>query len=259
MLDMFSLNHLFYTGLVPLVIVGLYYAFKNKSNRFKYWFLFSLTVLAWVIHFSRYWLEPDLKTYELFFTDLCGFSTLVYPFFMLSKNKILKDYMYYLGAVFAFSSLLYPNNIAGDTIFAYNTIRFFLAHVILVGVPLLLIAWKLHVPSIKNLGYMFLLLMFGALYNMALTAFFVEVGLRNYLPNYMGIWGSGNDVYVLFESAAPWITYHKEINGVLVERPIPFVYIIPGAFLFYMSLWSIMSLPFINIKEVISKLKARIN
>jgi uncharacterized membrane protein YfhO len=56
MLDMFSLNHLFYTGLVPLVIVGLYYAFKNKSNRFKYWFLFSLTVLAWVIHFSRYWL-----------------------------------------------------------------------------------------------------------------------------------------------------------------------------------------------------------
>ena len=62
MLDMFSLNHLFYTGLVPLVIVGLYYAFKNKSNRFKYWFLFSLTVLAWVIHFSRYYNFIDKKT-----------------------------------------------------------------------------------------------------------------------------------------------------------------------------------------------------
>lgn len=257
MLDMLSLNHFIYTGLVPVVIVGLYYAFKNKSNDFKYWFLFGLTVLAWIIHFSRYWLEPNLKTYQMFFSDLCGFSTLVYPFFMLSKNKILKDYMFYLGAVFAFSSLLYPSNINGDAMFSYNTLRFFFAHTILVAVPMLLVTWKMHVPSIKNLGYMFLFLMFGGMYNMALTAFFVEVGLRENLANYMGIWGNGNDVYVLFESVAPWITYQKDINGIIVERPIPFVYIIPGAFLFYMTLWSLMSLPFINIKEVINKLKAR--
>ena len=259
MLDMFSFNHFLYVLAVPLVIIGMYYAFKNKSNNFKYWFLFGLTVLAWVIHFSRYWLEPNLETYELFFTDLCGFSTLVYPFIMLSKKKVFIDYMYYLGAVFAFTSLAYPNNIEGDSIFVFNTIRFFFAHTILVAVPVLLVTWKMHTPNIRNIGWMFLFLMLGGIYNMALTQFFVETGLRHFLANYMGIWGKGGDIFELFELAAPWLTYEKEVYGVVKEYPIPFIYIIPGAFIVYMPLWSIMSLPFINLKEVISKVKARIN
>lgn len=259
MLDTFSFNHLIFISLVPTVIIGLYYAFRNKSNNFKYWFLFGLTILAWVIHFSRYWLEPDLKTYQMFFTDLCGFSTLIYPFIMLLKKKVLTDYMYYLGAVFAFSSLVYPNNIDGDALFAYNTIRFFFAHTILVAVPVLLVTWKMHIPNIKNLGYMFLFLLMGAIYNMALTAFFVEVGLRDNLANYMGLWGNRNDVFELFEIAAPWLTYEKEIFGVVKEVPIPFIYIIPGAFIVYMSLWTIMSLPFINLKEKINIIKAKFN
>ena len=129
----------------------------------------------------------------MFFTDLCGFSTLIYPFIILLKNKVLTDYMYYLGAVFAFSSLVYPNNIDGDALYAYNTIRFFFAHTILVAVPVLLVTWKMHTPNIKNLGYMFLFLLMGGIYNMALTAFFVEVGLRDNLANYMGLWCNGNE------------------------------------------------------------------
>lgn len=253
MLDIYSFNHLIYVAAVPIVIVGLYHLFKNKSVDFKYLFLFGLTVFAWVIHFSRYWLEPNLKTHEMFFTDLCGISTMIYPFIMLSKKKVFMDYMFYLGAVFAFSSLIYPNNIDGDPMFAYNTIRFFFAHVILVAVPVLLITWKMHIPSIKNLGWMFLFLIMGGIYNMALTQFFVETGLRTHLANYMGIWGNGDDVFELFEVVAPWLTYEKEVAGVLTEVPIPFIYIIPGAFLFYMSLWSLMSLPFINLKEKIEK------
>ncbi len=257
MLDIYSLNHFLYVIAVPLVIIGIYYAFKNKTNDFKYWFLFALTVLAWVIHFSRFWLEPNLNTYEMFFTDLCGLSTFVYPFIMISKKKVFMDYMYYLGAVFAFSSLAYPNNIAGDPIFVFNTIRFFFAHVILVAVPVLLVTWKMHIPNIRNLGWMFLFLMMGGIFNMALTQFFVETGLRSYLANYMGIWGRGDDVFELFELAAPWLTYQKEINGVLTEVPIPFIYIIPGAFIVYMPTWIIMSLPFVSIKEFTIKIKAR--
>lgn len=249
MLDIFSLNHLLFILGLPAIITILYFAFRNKNAKFRYYFLFSLTLLAWVIHFSRYWLEPNLKYYEMFFTDLCGFSTMMYPFFFLSKNKIFKDYMYYLGAVFAFLSLAYPNNIQGDPMFAYNTIRFFFAHVILVAVPTLLILWKMHRPNIRHLGWMFLFLMIGGIYNMALSAFFVEVGLRTYLVNFMGIWGNGNDVFNYFELAAPWLTYHKLIGGVLVEVPIPFFYIIPGAFIVYMSTWVLMSLPFINFKR----------
>jgi len=243
------MNHLLFISGLPVIIAFLYFAFRNKSEKFRYYFLFSLTLLAWVIHFSRYWLEPDLKYYNLFFTDLCGFSTMMYPFFFLSKNKIFKDYMYYLGAVFAFLSLAYPNNIQGNPMFEYNTIRFFFAHTILVAVPLLLIFWKMHRPNIKHLGWMFLFLMVCGIYNMALSAFFVEVGLTTSLANYMGIWGNGNDAFNYFELAAPWLTYQKTIGSLVVEVPIPFFYIIPGAFIVYMPTWIVMSLPFIRNKK----------
>ncbi len=248
-IDIFSFSHFLYVIAIPIVIGGMYFAFRNRTEKFKYFFLFGLTLLAWVIHFSRIWLEPNLLTYNLFFTDLCGFSTLMYPFFFLSKNKVFKDYMYYLGALFAFLSLAYPNNIDGNPMFEFNTIRFFFAHVILVGVPVLLVLWKMHKPNIRNLGWMFVFLMLGGIYNMALTSFFVEVGLRNNLANYMGIWGLGGDIFELFEIVAPWLTYEKEIQGVLVEVPIPFFYIIPGAFLVYMSTWVLMSIPFIDFRR----------
>jgi len=246
MLEMYSWNHLIYVSGLPIIIASLYFVFKNKPEKFKYYFLFSLTIIAWVIHFSRYWLEPNLKYYNLFFTDLCGFSTMMYPFFFLSKNKILKDYMYYLGAVFAFLSLIYPNNIDGNPMFEYNSIRFFFAHVILVTVPVLLILWKMHTPNIKHLGWMFLFLIVGAIYNMALSAFFVEVGLTHTLINYMGIWGNTDDAFKYFLLFAPWLTYQKTVGDVVMTVPIPFFYMIPGALMIYMPTWALMSLPFIK-------------
>ncbi len=255
MLNIFSVYHFIWLLLIPIIIFGTYYAFKNTPEKFKYWFLFSLTLLAWVIHFSRYYLDPEFKTYKLFFVDLCGFSTMIYPFIFLLKHNVLKDYMYYLGAVFAFLSLAYPNTIDGDPIFIYNTIRFFFAHLILVMVPSLLVLWKMHTPNIKNLGWMFVLLMIGAIYNMALSSFFVETGLQSSLTNYMGIWGQKGTIYHHALLFAPWLTYDKVVNGEIVKTAIPFFYIIPAAFIILMPSWIIMSLPFINFENVKKQLK----
>lgn len=249
MLDIFSFNHFIWIVLIPIIIYGVYKGLQNKSEKFKYWFLFSLTLVAWAVHFSRYWFDPHFETYKLFFVDLCGFSTMMYPLFFLTKKKILKDYMYYLGALFAFLSLAYPNTIQGNPVFQYDTIRFFFAHVILMMVPILLVAWKMHIPNIKNLGWMFLLLMVGGIYNMALTSFFVEVGLRNTYTNYMGIWGHEGTIYSYALIVAPWLTYDKVVGGVIVKRAIPFFYIIPAAFLVLMPTWVAMSFPFIKFKK----------
>ncbi len=250
MLNIFSVYHFIWLLLIPTIIFATYYLLKNKEEKVKYWFLFSLTLLAWVIHFSRYFLDPEFKTYKLFFVDLCGFSTMIYPFIFLLKHKVLKDYMYYLGAVFAFLSLAYPNTIEGDPLFVYNTIRFFFAHLILVMVPVLLVLWKMHTPNIKNLGWMFVFLMVGGIYNMALTSFFVETGLQRSLTNYMGIWGQKDTIYYHALSFAPWLTYDKVVNGEIVKTAIPFFYIIPAAFIILMPSWVIMSLPFIDFKKV---------
>lgn len=249
MLDMFSFEYFMWILLFILIIIGTYFGFRNRSERFKYYLLFGLACFTWVVHFSRYWLEPNLMTYELFFLDLCGFSTMVYPLFMVLKNKAFKDYMYFVGGFFALHSMVYPNNIEGDPIFAYNTIRFFFAHTILVMIPILLIAWKMHRPSIKNIGWMICFVLIGAMYNVTISSVHYYTGTTSYLRNYMGLWGNTNSVYQMFEVLAPHIRYDHYVNGELVNSPYPFFYMIPALIIFYTPIWVLMSLPFIKTKK----------
>ena len=244
MLDMFSLVYFVWVLSAILLITGVYFAMRNKSATVRYWFLFGLTVFAWVIHFARYWLDPDLLMHNMFFVDLCGFSTLVYPFFFLSKNPLYKDYMYFVGGLFAAHSLFYPNDIEGDPILYYNTIRFFFAHSILVGVPVLLVLWKMHVPNWRNIPKMVIFVLVGALYSFSISSFFYEVGLTTRHMNYMGLWGNTDSVYRLFERVAPFMRYTVVEYGVEVSKPIPYFYMIPGLLLFYTPVWILMSMPF---------------
>ncbi len=66
----------------------------------------------------------------------------------------------------------------------------------------------------------------------------------------MGVWGNDDDVFssvaLIF---APWATYETTFNGVITERPIPFLYMIPVFTLLSFPIWSIMSIPFINFKK----------
>lgn len=246
MLEMGSIIYYLWLLSAVLLFVAIYYLFRNKSKKVKNIFLFSIIVFSWIIHFSRWWLDPDLQLYEMFLKDLCGFSTLVYPFFFLSKNKIFRDYMYFVGGFFALHSLAYPNNIFGDPIVYFNTIRFFFAHFILVSVPLLLIFWNMHTPSIKNIPYMILFVLIGAMYNFTLSSFFYEMGLTSRHINFMGLWANTDSVYRYFEVLAPFLRYNVIENGVTVSKAIPFFYMIPALLIVYTPIWVVMSLPFLR-------------
>jgi len=243
MVEIFSLMYYVWVILAIAIIIGVYYLFKDKTNEFKFRFLFGLSIFAWVIHFSRYWLDPDLKMYTLFFEDFCGFNTMLLPFLLLSKNKLSKDIMYFVAALFAAHSLFYPNNIEGDPIFYFNTIRFFFAHLILVGVPVWLVAWKMHTPNVRNIPYFIIYVLIGALYCFTMSVVFVETGLVTRYINYMGLWGRTDSVYRVFEAVAPFFRYIEVIDGEEISRPIPFLYMIPGLILYYVPVWVLMSFP----------------
>jgi hypothetical protein len=246
MLEMFNVIYFLWILTAILLYILIYFLFRDRSDKFKYWFLFSWTIIAWILHFSRWWLDPNVRLYEMFMKDLCGFSTLVYPFFMLSKNRIFKEYMYFVGGFFALHSLAFPNNIFGDPILYFNTIRFFFAHFILVGVPLLLVLWKMHKPSMKSIPYMVVFMLIGAMYSFTLSSFFFEVGLTRTHVNFMGLWGNTDGVYRIAEKIAPFMRYDARVNGVTISKPIPFFYMIPALIIVYTPIWVLMSLPFLK-------------
>jgi hypothetical protein len=243
MLEIFSFGYFVWSFLAILLMVLLYFGFRHKSDRFQLNLLFGFTIFAWVLHFSRIWLDPDLKLYTIAFEDMCGFNTMLYPFLLKSKNRVTKDIMYFVAGLFAAHSLFYPNNIEGDPYWYYNTIRFFFAHFILVAVPVLLVAWKLHKPSLKSYPYLLVYISIAGFYVFTLSVVLVETGLAPRYFNYMGLWGGNGTVYELFEKVAFFLRYTTEVNGVPVERAIPVIYMYPGLIVFYTPVWFAMDYP----------------
>lgn len=249
-LEIFTFGYFMWLFIAVVLFITVYYLLRNNSDKTKYTILFSLTIFMWINHFSRYWLDSDYQTYKIIFVDFCGFNTLLFPFLMLSKKKIAKDFMFYLGALFALHSLLYPNNIEGDLIFQYNTIRFFLAHFLLVSIPLWMIMWKMHTPNIKNIHWVMVYMLVGAIYNLAISSIMYEMHLVGSLINYMGLWGNDVSIYNYAEIIAPFLRYDVVVDGGIVSKPIPFIYMIPTMILFYGPIWVLMSVPFLKRKKV---------
>lgn len=250
MLTFLSMEYFLWILCAVILFFIVYYTFRSRSDNFKFYLLVGLVVFTWINHFSRYWLDSNYSTYKIFFVDFCGFNTLMLPFLLLSKRKISYDIMYLCGALFALHSLVYPNNILGDKIFDYNTIRFFFAHFLLVGIPLWMIMWKMHVPNIKNVKWAFVYLLVGALYNFGLSYWFLQVGYTTELMNYMGLWGNTDSVYRYSEILAPFLRYDVIIDGVTENRPIPYLYMIPTLIVVYVPIWVLMTWPFSKIKKV---------
>ena len=244
MLNIFSLIYFIWILLAVVLFFIVYYIFKDKSKEFQFKLLVGFTILTWVLHFLRFWLDPDMKTFELFFVDFCGFNTMMLPFLLLSRKQVAYDIMYLCGSFFALHSLIYPNNIEGNPILYYDTIRFFFAHFLLVGILLWMIMWGMYKPSVKSVKWATLYLAIGAMYNIGLTAIFVETGLRTTLVNYMGLWGNDVSVYNYAEKLAPFFRYDSIVDGVVVNKPIPFLYMLPSLLFVYVPLWILMTIPF---------------
>ena len=250
MLNIFSFVYFMWLFAAIVLFFLVHFLFKDKNAKTKYYILVGFAVFTWVNHFSRYWLDPDYQTFKILFQDFCGFNTMMLPFLLLSRKQVAYDIMFLCGALFAFHSLAYPNNIEGDPILYFNTIRFFFAHFLLVSIPIWMIVWGLYTPDIKNVKWAFLYLIIGAMYNLGLSAAMLEMNLVGRLYNFMGLWGNTDSVYRISEKIAPFFRYSVEVNGVVTSKPIPFLYMLPTLIIVYVPIWVGMTYPFIKRKKV---------
>ena len=200
--------------------VGLYFLLRNKKELTVKLVLISLMVFALVLHFMKGLFPPYSENYEIhlrdsWFINICGANIALFPFMMLSKNKHVKDYMFYIGVLSGLIAIFYPIdpiNKVNQSAEWVDILRFYLHHNLLWYSPLLMVVLKIHRPEYKRVWstpVILLMVMLFIMLNQVLQSELGFIPLRGddmhhitYINSSL-IWGPDGNISKLIEWACP--------------------------------------------------------
>ena len=218
-IEMFNFWYFFWIIVQIGALVGLYFAFHRARPFTQNAVLFGLLIIGLALHFLKMYIPPysDMVNGGLvinsrgwrdsWFVNICGANIALFPFFFLTKNKYLKDYMFYIGLITGLIVLFYPQEpIAkggADIQMAefWDVMRFFYHHWMIMAAPLLMVLWKKHTLSYKRVWVApvgVLLIMLFIILNQVFQSELGFIPLRDAgsaIPNYKNtsyIWGPLN-------------------------------------------------------------------
>ena len=156
---MFNVWYFVWISLSAGAILALYFGLKNAKPLTQKAVLFGLLAFGLLLHFLKVYIPPysvdeARMLRDSWFVNICGANIALFPFFFLTKNKYLKDYMFYIGVLSGLIALLYPqeplakSNQLGEF---WDIVRFYYHHWQLLAVPLLMVLFKLHTLSYKRI------------------------------------------------------------------------------------------------------------
>lgn len=210
-IEMFNVWYFIWIILSVGTYIGLYFLLRKKSEKTKRLVLFSILLFALLLHFLKCFVPPystDINRLyrDIWFINICAANILLFPFILISKNKGLKDYMFYIGLLSGLISIVYPMEPLMKVDQSKETldiIRFYIHHSIIWIVPLLMVTLGLHKLSYKTVWKVPGILLLVLLFIMLNQIFQSELGFvplrddNNFIyPNYKNtsyIWGPNSD------------------------------------------------------------------
>ena len=155
---MFNGWYFFWLALAAGAIAGLYFLLRNKSTGVQKGVLFGLLALGFLLHFLKVYIPPysvdeARMLRDSWFVNICGANIALFPFLFWSKNKHVKDYMFYIGMISGLIALFYPQEpLAKVDQYAeqLDIVRFYYHHWMVLAVPLLMVMFGHHKLSYKR-------------------------------------------------------------------------------------------------------------
>ena len=156
MVEYFNFYYFMFIAFALGLLMGLYFLLRNRSKKTANIVLFSILFFNFILHFVKLAFEPyqswmpyAIRTITP--ENICAVSVLLFPWFFLSRHKILKDYMFYMGIMSGLGATLIPVDAIGRSAFLFETMRFYFSHILLWVVPLLMAMLKLHTLDYKRI------------------------------------------------------------------------------------------------------------
>lgn len=209
-IKMFNIWYFLWIFLAAGGVLLLYFGLRNASERKQNVVLYSFLVLGFLFHFLKVYIPPysvdeARMLRDAWFVNICGANIALFPFLFFSKNKYVKDYMFYIGVLSGLIALFYPQepmakvDQAGEF---WDIVRFYYHHWMLMAVPLLLVLLKKHTLSYRRVAAVpigLLLLMLFIMLNQIFQSELGYIPLRSddmFTINYKNtsyIWGPGTN------------------------------------------------------------------
>ncbi|MCL2719724.1 MAG: YwaF family protein [Treponema sp.] len=156
MVKYFNFYYFLYIAIAFGLLFGFYFILRNRSKKTASIVLFIILLSSFILHFLklhfepyRSWMPNAIRTVTP--ENLCAVSVLIFPWLFISKNNILKDYMFFMGVISGFAATIIPIDVIDFNAFSFETFRFYYCHIIIWVVPLLMVLLKLHTIDYKRI------------------------------------------------------------------------------------------------------------
>ena len=248
MVQLFNIWYFLFIFIGAGTIIGLYFLLKNKSEKTKKIVLGSILFFNFALHFLKLLFPPYSTNIQhgltnIFFVNICATSVLFFPFIFISKSDTAKDYMFYLGVISGFLALMYPTEAIGKQVLSFDLWRFYITHIIIIAVPLLMVLLKMHKLNFKRIWKIPVCVMAMLLFIICNQVLQSELGIITLRGDEIAnipyhnpslIWGPTDDVAVLFSWLVPNFMKTVPFGPYAgTEKFWPFFWLLPGTVIYF--------------------------
>lgn len=145
----FNMYYFMYIFIAAAIFFALLFVLRKANKKVIFWTLFGLLAFNFCLHFLKLAFPPYRDGLpgtirKVTFENICAISSLIFPFLYLSKKDTARDYMFYLGTVSGILACFVPTEALNKSPFIFDTIRFYICHIILWVAPLLMVILGEH-------------------------------------------------------------------------------------------------------------------